>query len=110
MIIDIPARTRGIYVLYKYQPKVDMYNVVYVGMTGAGVKKRIQSHLRSKGTSWTHFSIFEVWDNIREEEIRELEGLFRHLYKFDTRANRLNKQKSFKPLNKMWSGYFDDWS
>ena len=37
-----------------------------------------------------------VWDNIRDEEIIELEGLFRHFYRKDSRANQLNVQKSFK--------------
>ena len=35
---------------------------------------------------------------IREEEIRELEGLFRQIYRRDGRANSLNKAKSFKEL------------
>ena len=42
------------------------------------------------------FSIFEIWDNIREDEIKELEGLFREIYKKDSSANKLNKQKGFK--------------
>ncbi|GAF97179.1 unnamed protein product, partial [marine sediment metagenome] len=32
---------------------------------------------------WTHFSIFEVWENITENEIKELEGLFRQIYRKD---------------------------
>ena len=42
--------------------------------------------------------MFEVWDNIQDDEIVELEGLFRHIYRFDSRANSLNKQKAYKPL------------
>lgn len=41
------------------------------------------------------------WDNIREEEIRELEGIFRHIYRKDTRANKLNTQRSFKKLTQV---------
>lgn len=112
MIADVPRFTRGIYVLYNYNRNRDLYDVVYVGMAGGektGVKVRLRSHLRSKRNTWTHFSVFQVWDNIREEEIRELEGIFRHIYRYDARANKLNKQKSFKALNKLRANYFDDW-
>ncbi len=111
-ISAVPPKTRGIYVLYKYGHHFDSYNVVYVGMAGgerSGVKGRLQSHLRSKGDQWTHFSVYQVWDNIREDEVRELEGLFRHLYRYDHRANKLNKQRGFKKLNQVRSGWFDDW-
>jgi len=40
--------------------------------------------------------VFEVWDNIRDEEVAELEGLFRHIYRRDSAANRLNIQRGFK--------------
>lgn len=110
MISEIPGFTRGIYVLLKYRPKLDMYDVVYVGMTRSGVKRRLQSHARSKKAEWDHFSVFAVWDNVRDEEIEELEGLFRHIYKFDTKANRLNVAKSFKKLNKIRKWQFDDWN
>jgi len=109
---SVPARTRGIYVLYRYGHHFDSYNVVYVGMAGgenSGVRGRLKSHLRSKGDQWTHFSVYQVWDNIREEEVRELEGLFRHLYRYDHRANKLNKQRGFKKLNQVRSGWFDEW-
>jgi uncharacterized protein (DUF1697 family) len=45
---DVPRYTRGIYVLYKYRPHYDAYNVVYVGMAGgenAGVRGRLRRHL-----------------------------------------------------------------
>jgi len=98
----IPKRTRGIYVLYKYRPKTDMYDVVYVGMAGgekkAGIGGRLRSHVQRKKRHWTHFSAYEVWDNIREDEVRELEGILRHLYRFDSRANKLAVQKKFNKL------------
>ena len=111
-IIEVPHYTRGIYVLYKYARRTEAYNVVYVGMAGgenAGVRGRLRSHYRNKGDQWTHFSVFEVWPNIREDEVRELEGLFRHIYKFDSRANKLNKQRGFKKLKKIRSKTFEDW-
>jgi hypothetical protein len=102
-ILRIPRNTRGIYVLFE-KHSGDKFNVVYVGMAGgekAGIQGRIRSHQRRKGNLWTHFSAFEVWDNIREEEVRELEGLFRHIYRKDKRANRLNRQRGFKKLVKI---------
>ncbi len=101
----IPRRTRGIYVLYKYRPKTKMYDVVYIGMVGgevkAGIGGRLYSHINKKGRHWTHFSVYEVWDNIREEEVRELEGILRHLYRYDSRANKLAIQKKFIRLRRV---------
>jgi len=96
---DVPALVRGIYVLYQ-QGEGNHMDVVYVGMArgqNSGAKARLRSHIRSKA-AWSHFSVFEVWDNITKEQVQELEGLFRHLYRIDTRANKLNIQKSYKPL------------
>ena len=92
----------AIYVLYKHSRKhgKDKYDLLYVGMTNAGrrggIVSRLRSHRRNKKDLWTHFSVFEVWDNIRDEEVAELEGLFRHLYRNDTKANSLNVQRGFK--------------
>ncbi len=108
----MPRYTRGIYVLYKYRHHYDAYNVVYVGMAGgesAGIRGRLRRHLESKGDQWSHFSVFEVWENIREDEVKELEGLFRHIYKFDHKANKLNKQRGFKKLRLIRSKTFEDW-
>ncbi len=63
------------------------------------IRGRLRVHRRKKGKLWTHFSAFEVRDNVSEEEVKELEGLFRHIYRKDTRANKLNRQKAFKKLN-----------
>jgi len=109
-IKKIPLRTRGVYVLYKKRsnkkkPKGEAFDVVYVGMAGgekkAGIGGRLRAHKRKKGGLWTHFSIFEVWDNIREDEIRELEGILRHIFRKDSHANKLGIQKSFKKLTKI---------
>jgi hypothetical protein len=45
--------------------------------------------------------VYEVWDNIRQDEIAELEGLFRHIYRFDSHANRLNIAKSYQRLRRV---------
>ncbi|WP_066016233.1 GIY-YIG nuclease family protein [Endozoicomonas atrinae] len=97
---SVPKGLRGVYVLYLKQRR--HFNVVYVGMSSEGkIRKRLFSHKRKKDSEWTHFSYFEVWDNISDREIKELEGLFRQIYRFDERANRLNIQQTFRPLSKV---------
>ena len=108
----MPRYTRGIDVLYKYGHHFDSNNVVYVGMAGgdsAGVRGRLQKHKISKWDAWTHFSVYQVWDNIREEEVQELEGPFRHLYRYDHRAIKVNRQRGFKKLVQIRSDWFDNW-
>ena len=107
-IPKLPPYTRGIYVLLRHCPhtRPSRYDVVYVGMAAgakAGIRGRLKKHAenRKKGKLWTHFSAFEVWDNISYDEVKELEGLFRHIYRNDTRANKLNRQKSFGLLDHM---------
>jgi hypothetical protein len=102
----LPPGLRGIYVLYLYvsprSGRRSRYEVVYVGMaTTGGIRSRLRSHRRSKRDLWTHCSVFEVWDNIRDEEVAELEGLFRHLYRHDSAASALNKQRSFKAMKRV---------
>lgn len=102
--VEVPPRVRGIYALYKYRRRNKAYNVVYVGMSGGpatGVRGRIKNHFIKKAELWTHFSIFQVWDNVREEEVRELEGILRQIYRKDAKANKLNVQKRFKKLRKV---------
>ena len=80
-IKNIPHYRRGIYALLRRRPKLNAFDVVYIGIAAgtktASIRGRLRTHEHSKGSLWTHFSIYEVWDNIREEEIRELEGIFR---------------------------------
>ena len=53
------------------------FDVVYVGMASrGGIRARLKNHRRKKAGLWTHFSVFEVWENIRDEEVRELGGAF----------------------------------
>ncbi len=99
----VPSNTRGIYVLYK-AGRARRKSVVYIGMARgekSGVKGRLKSHRRHKADLWTHFSVFEVWDNITREQVQELEGMFRHIYRYDPTANKLNVQKSYSPLVKV---------
>ncbi len=101
---------RGIYALLRWRPRLRQYDVVYVGMARRGVKARLRSHARTKRDLWTHFSIFEVFDNVRGEEIEEFEGLLRHIYRRDSRSNRLNAQKSFAKLRRVRTRSFDEWA
>ena len=101
-VLRVPRDLRGIYVLYRKSTRSSgkvHYDVVYVGMAAkGGMRARLKLHRRKKRGHWTHFSLFEVWDNIRDEEIRELEGLFRHIYKFDSQASPLNAARGFKAI------------
>jgi hypothetical protein len=97
----LPRDVRGIYALFDGDADTKLYNVVYVGMSTSSVRGRLKSHRRRKKDLWTHCSIYQVWDNVREEEIRELEGILRHIYRYDDRANSLNEMKSFKLLKKV---------
>ena len=109
----VPNGTRGIYALYQKAADQDIYDLVYIGMARGlklGIRKRLRSHKKSKSELWSHFSIFEVWDNIREEEVEELEGLFRHLFKKDSKANSLNKQKEYKKLERVRKSTLKDWN
>lgn len=92
---------RGIYVLYKHRPRVNRFDVVYVGMAAEGGNPRLKSHRARKQTLWTHCSVFEVWDNITPAEVKELEGIFRHIYRKDSRASKLNVQRSFSKMRKL---------
>ena len=98
----VPPNLRGIYVLYKRVGQTNFYNVMYVGMatSGIGIKRRLRSHAKSKRKrdKWSHFSFFVVWKNIRNDEIGELESLFREIYRKDEGANSLNKQKGSKRI------------
>jgi len=99
----VPPRVRGLYVLYKHRRKdfKDKYDVVYVGMAAgpkSGIRGRLVKHLKKKGALWTHFSVFQVRPEITSEEVKELEGFLRHIYRKDTKANRLNVQKEFKKM------------
>src|SRR5690348_15611332 len=86
--------TRGVYVLYRQRKT--RFEVVYLGVAGigptggGGVRSRLRSHNRRK-KNWTHFSYFEVHDNITKEEIREIEALLLGIFSDDSRINLANK-------------------
>jgi hypothetical protein len=106
----IPSKTRGIYVLL-HQKEPDVYDVMYIGMTAAGVHGRLQSHLKSgtKTKFCSHFSMFEVHDNVPEEEIEELEGILRHIFRKDSHANQLAHQRGYGPLREVRRRDWGQW-
>ena len=111
-IKDLGFGRRGIYVLYRkrcIQGK-DTYAVVYIGLATKSMRSRLYLHRRKKKGLWTHYSAYEVWDNIRDEEIIELEGLFRHFYKKDPRAGSLNVMRGFKKIKKVRTNNLAKWS
>ncbi|MGB7325092.1 MAG: GIY-YIG nuclease family protein [Rubripirellula sp.] len=98
---------RGIYVLYNGD------SVVYVGMATTertGIRGRLKSHRAKKSDLWSYCSVFEVWENVRHDEIAELEGLFRHIYRCDPVANKLNKQRGYRPLKLVTDNNIETWT
>jgi RNase adaptor protein for sRNA GlmZ degradation len=105
----IPRRTRGFYVLYKKNGK--NYEVVYIGMAGgphAGVHGRLRDHLKKKNA--THFSVFEAHDNVSEEEVRELEGLLRHVFARDRRVDVQATQRTYGKLRPVAKENWAEWA
>ena len=113
-IKQVPRGLRGIYALLRYRPRLEKYDVVYIGLSEGqeGMRERLKAHAGSKrkGDLWTHFSLFEVWPNITQAEIVELEGLFREIYPKDRRANRLNRQKRYRPLQRVRIRDWTQWN
>jgi hypothetical protein len=110
-IDKVPVKVRGIYVLYNSPDDIQM-DVVYIGMARGektGAKGRLQTHRKTKSKFWTHFSVYEVWDNIPRKQVEELEGLFRHIYRHDSKANSLNVQKGYLALMKIRRHSRDEW-
>lgn len=107
---SIPKGIRGIYALLKINRKkgrADKFDVVYIGMSRTGIRSRLRDHTARKKGLWTHFSVYSVWPNIWDGEIEELEGLFRAIYRKDTKANSIAVQKGFAALRGVRNNKFD---
>lgn len=112
----IPHLTRGLYVLYRQRPNKKgkrVFEVAYIGVGGvarvvnSGVGARIRNHDKHK-EDWTHYSFFEVHDNVSREEILELEGLLLRIFRHDPRIRLSNVQLGSRALralsgNQAWS-------
>jgi|SRR5438445_9277592 len=103
---SVPSKTRGLYALYKKEGK--KYRVMYIGVAGlgkggtGGIRGRLRSHRSKKKDwtkkDWTHFSMFEVHDNITREEIMELEAVLLAIFRYDPRP-LTNRQKGSRKLS-----------
>ncbi|MDE2466039.1 MAG: hypothetical protein KGO02_20330 [Alphaproteobacteria bacterium] len=99
---SIPVHTRGFYVLYR-KGRGKRYEVVYIGVAGLGAKLKggITSRLRRHNKrikDWSHYSFFEVHDNVTREDIRELECLLLSIFRHDPRIKLENIQKGSRVL------------
>ncbi len=101
---------RGFYALLKKVRGKDAYHVVYVGIA-KNLRKRLYEHGKwgAKRDQWTHFCAFQVWPNVIEEEIREIEGILRQIYRRDPHANRFNKQKKMWKLGRVRDDDLESW-
>lgn len=95
----IPKYIRGVYVLYEELDETK-YKVKYIGVSERSVKGRIVKHVKSesKNGGWDHFSVYEVHDNISDEEVKELESVILFIYRKDPTVNMLNALRSTKAL------------
>jgi hypothetical protein len=80
-------------------------------MARKSIHGRLAAHRNSKrkGRIWTHFSAIEVGRKITDVEIAELEGLLRHIYRKDSKANRLNIAKRFAKLRPVRQNDLSKW-
>ena len=104
----VPRGLRGIYVLYhtpegEKKKSKPTRSVVYIGMSTTGIRARLLKHAAHevKKGQWNFCSIFAVWPNISDEEIVELEGILRHIYRLDPDGQKLNTQGTYKALQKL---------
>ncbi len=104
----VGENVRGIYMLYTTRDE-KIFELVYVGMSDSNVAYRLRRHDNSKRKKWTHFSVYAVWPNIMKVEIQELEGLLRHIYRRDKRANIFNLQRGCRAFRKIKVTDFKEW-
>lgn len=112
----VPGLVRGIYILFEEDENKRM-NVVYIGRSSVGENQgiggRLLHHEKTKNEitkkNWSRFSAFEVWQNVSEEVIKELEALILHIYGRDGTANKLNIQKNLRFFRRIRRASRDDW-
>jgi hypothetical protein len=96
-----------------YRKQGEDFEVTYTGVAGlslggrSGICSRLKSHARHK-KGWTHYSVFEVHDNVTREEIRELEALLLGIFRDDQRIGLVNMQLGSKALKRIRVGA--DWN
>ncbi len=114
-IAHVPRKTRGIYALLKKQKQRGgkrRFDVVYIGMSTTNVLGRLKAHdgSRKKAGLWSHFSDYSVREKTTDDETRYLEGLIRHIFRKDSRANSGAMKKGFMPLWDVRESDFAKWS
>jgi hypothetical protein len=111
---SVPHNTRGLYVLYQELPGADgeasNFAVVYIGMAGAknaGIHGRLKAHAKNEEKTglWSHFSFYQVSKEVREDQVRDLEGAIQHIYRKDPQVNILNLQKGSGKIRKIRTRY-----
>ncbi len=75
----------------------------------SSVGRRLARHKKDQAKAWSHFSIFEVRESVSENEVKELEGLLREIYRKDRKANRFNEQGKCKLLQNVRKDDLDKW-
>jgi hypothetical protein len=89
-----------------YRRRGNNFEVVYIGVAGAkatqmtGVVSRLRAHHRKK-KDWTHYSVFEVHDNVTRDEILELEALLLGIFRHDPRIKLANVQRGSRKLYRL---------
>ncbi|MBK7012666.1 MAG: GIY-YIG nuclease family protein [Xanthomonadales bacterium] len=108
---QVPVKVRGIYVLYHARKNSTAMDVVYVGMARgeqSGAKGRLIVHKRNKPNLWTHFPRARSGTTSRSRRSKSLR-LFRQIYRHDSNANKLNVQRTYKPLRAIRRKSSADW-
>jgi hypothetical protein len=94
-------------VLYRQTGDAE-FEVKYIGVAGvskeptSGIGGRLRNHHKNR-KDWTHYSFFEVHDNVAREDILELESLLLAIFRHDPRIDLENKQKGSAHLSKLRS-------
>lgn len=99
----VPPATKGIFVLYRHIEN-DLMELVYIGAGMGdqdGLKGQLQMHRNLQHHAWTHFSIFQVWENIPKKQMKELAGFFRHVYRNTGYAKSVMETHEYKPLTRI---------
>src|SRR5690348_4199279 len=82
----IPKGTRGLYVLYQQHGR--HFDVVYIGVSGLGNRGRLINRLKrhhKRIRRWSHYSFFEIHDNVTGDELREFETILRTIFRHDSK-------------------------
>ena len=60
--------------------------------TGCSVQDFDEAHCAEKPGLGRHSSVYEEWNNVRDDDVNELKGLFRHFNRSDPYTSPLNTQ------------------